>query len=97
MGAFEYMQTECLIQLPVHPPSNFLMVDSLQITMARTEKNEPVGLEIELSISEALVPGLSEPGKKFQHRLLWDKGLALAIRFGVDHNVVELMCSPPDH
>jgi hypothetical protein len=30
--------------------------------MARTEKNEPVGLEIELNVSEALVPGLSEPG-----------------------------------
>lgn len=43
-------------------PKVSIVDDPLQITMARTEKNEPVGLEIELSISEALVPGLSEPG-----------------------------------
>lgn len=33
-----------------------------QITVKRTEQNNPVGLEVQLHITEALCPALSEPG-----------------------------------
>jgi hypothetical protein len=32
------------------------------ITVKRTEQNNPVGLEVQLHITEALCPALSEPG-----------------------------------
>lgn len=34
-----------------------------QITVQRTELNSPLGLEVQLHITEALCPALSEPGK----------------------------------
>jgi hypothetical protein len=34
-----------------------------QITLQRTEQNNPLGLEVQLHITEAIVPALSEPGK----------------------------------
>lgn len=34
-----------------------------QITVQRTELNDPLGLEVQLHITEAVCPALSEPGK----------------------------------
>lgn len=33
-----------------------------QITVQRTELNSPLGLEVQLHITEAVCPALSEPG-----------------------------------
>lgn len=35
-----------------------------QITVKRTEQNNPLGLEVQLHITEAVCPALSEPGKR---------------------------------
>lgn len=34
-----------------------------QITVQRTELNSPLGLEVQLHITEAICPALSEPGE----------------------------------
>lgn len=34
-----------------------------QITIQRTELNTPLGLEVQLHVTEAVCPALSEPGK----------------------------------
>lgn len=36
-----------------------------QITVKRTEQNNPLGLEVQLHITEAVCPALSEPGNQF--------------------------------
>lgn len=36
--------------------------DDFQITIQRTELNSPLGLEVQLHITEAVCPALSEPG-----------------------------------
>jgi hypothetical protein len=36
-----------------------------QITVQRTEQNNPLGLEVQLHITEAVCPALSEPGNQF--------------------------------
>lgn len=35
----------------------------IQITIQRTELNSPLGLELQLHITEAVCPALSEPGQ----------------------------------
>lgn len=37
-----------------------------QITVQRTELNSPLGLEVQLHITEAVCPALSEPGKQWK-------------------------------
>lgn len=44
-----------------------------QITIQRTELNSPLGLEVQLHITEAVCPALSEPGLFKSIDLLWLK------------------------
>ena len=46
--------------------SNFFFPSTciqLQITVQRTQLNSPLGLEVQLHITEAVCPALSEPGE----------------------------------
>lgn len=52
-------------ELPFSGASWLTRCSEHQITVQRTEQNNPVGLEVQLHITEAVCPALSEPGNQF--------------------------------
>lgn len=49
----------------------FLLLLCYQITIQRTELNSPLGLEVQLHITEAVCPALSEPGMLKRLCIIW--------------------------
>lgn len=50
---------------------SFSLLLCYQITIQRTELNSPLGLEVQLHITEAVCPALSEPGMLKRLCIIW--------------------------